>query len=110
MSDSTDPAPGGPPTKQAVRARLLAARASSTPEAKRAADAAIRAELVALIRSVHPRTVAAFAPLADEPGGRDLPRALLDALDASARLLLPVLLPDRDLDWAVWAGEALVPA
>ncbi|HEX6499615.1 MAG TPA: 5-formyltetrahydrofolate cyclo-ligase [Micromonosporaceae bacterium] len=113
MSDSTDPDPRSPVTKPAVRARLLAARAALTPDVKRDADAAVRDALVDLIRSVQPRTVAAFAPLADEPGGRDLASALLTAVETlptAGRLLLPVLLPDLDVDWAVWAGEPLVPA
>ena len=43
-----------------------------------------------------------------EPGTR----ALIDALHArGVRVLLPVLLADNDLDWAVYAGpEHLLPA
>ncbi len=50
--------------------------------------------------------VAAYVPLSAEPGGPDLPDALRDA---GADVLLPVLLPDNDLDWAAHTGE-LVPA
>ncbi|MBB5939810.1 5-formyltetrahydrofolate cyclo-ligase [Streptomyces zagrosensis] len=47
------------------------------------------------------RTVAAYVSVGSEPGTR----ALLDALRArGVRVLLPVLLPDNDLDWAVYAG------
>lgn len=47
-------------------------------------------------------TVAAYWPLGTEPDTR----LLLDALLArGTRLLLPVLLDDRDLDWALYAGE-----
>jgi 5-formyltetrahydrofolate cyclo-ligase len=45
--------------------------------------------------------VAAYAPLGSEPGGPDLPLVLAAA---GVRVLLPVLLPDNDLDWAVFEG------
>ncbi|MEU7021528.1 5-formyltetrahydrofolate cyclo-ligase [Streptomyces sp. NPDC046203] len=46
-------------------------------------------------------TVAAYVSVGREPGTR----ALLDALRArGVRVLLPVLLPDNDLDWAVYEG------
>ncbi|WP_084316539.1 5-formyltetrahydrofolate cyclo-ligase [Actinospica robiniae] len=46
-------------------------------------------------------TVAAYWPLGTEPDTRPL----LDALLArGTRLLLPVLLDDRDLDWALYVG------
>ncbi|WP_434097233.1 5-formyltetrahydrofolate cyclo-ligase [Streptomyces pharetrae] len=47
------------------------------------------------------RTVAAYVSVGSEPGTR----ALLDALRArGARVLLPVLLPDNDLDWGEYSG------
>lgn len=54
------------------------------------------------------RTVAAYVSVGREPGTR----ALLDALHArGVRVLLPVLLPDNDLDWAAYEGDdGLVPA
>lgn len=54
------------------------------------------------------RTVAAYVSVGREPGTR----ALLDALHArGVRVLLPVLLPDNDLDWAAYErGDSLVPA
>lgn len=53
-------------------------------------------------------TVAAYVSVGTEPGTRPL----LDALRARGlRVLLPVLLPDNDLDWAEYAGPAaLAPA
>ncbi|MFJ6622623.1 5-formyltetrahydrofolate cyclo-ligase [Kitasatospora sp. NPDC091335] len=53
-------------------------------------------------------TVAAYVSVGSEPGTRPL----LDALrERGVRVLLPVLLPDNDLDWAEYAGpEALAPA
>jgi len=53
-------------------------------------------------------TVAAYVSVGSEPGTG----LLLDALVASGkRVLLPVVLPDLDLDWAVYDGpDALAPA
>ncbi|MFF7184880.1 5-formyltetrahydrofolate cyclo-ligase [Streptomyces sp. NPDC008222] len=49
----------------------------------------------------HARTVAAYVSVGEEPGTL----ALLDALRArGVRVLLPVLLPDNDLDWGVYTG------
>jgi 5-formyltetrahydrofolate cyclo-ligase len=50
----------------------------------------------------HARTVAAYVAVGSEPGTL----ALLDALRArGVRVLLPVLLPDNDLDWGAYEGE-----
>ena len=53
-------------------------------------------------------TVAAYVSVGSEPGTG----VLLDALEAAGkRVILPVLLPDLDLDWGTWRGStALVPA
>ena len=52
--------------------------------------------------------MAAYVAVGSEPGTA----ALLDALVAAGkRVVLPVLLPDGDLDWAAYAGDQdLVPA
>ena len=47
-------------------------------------------------------TVAAYWPLGTEPDTRALIGALLER---GVRVVLPVLLADRDLDWAVYAGD-----
>ncbi len=53
-------------------------------------------------------TVAAYVSIGREPGTGALLRALADA---GKRVILPVLLPDGDLDWGVYNGDAgLVPA
>ncbi|MEU5209528.1 5-formyltetrahydrofolate cyclo-ligase [Streptomyces sp. NPDC020742] len=59
-------------------------------------------------RSDTPPTVAAYVSIGGEPATSPL----LDRLRAAGvRVLLPVLLPDNDLDWAVYEGaEHLVPA
>ena len=46
------------------------------------------------------RTIAGYVPFGREPGG-DLPE-LLARLLPTATILLPVVLPDRDLDWAAF--------
>ncbi len=53
-------------------------------------------------------TVAAYVSIGSEPGTG----ALLDALTAMGkRVILPVVLPDLDLDWGTWRGAtALAPA
>ena len=53
-------------------------------------------------------TVAAYVSLGGEPGTGPL----LDALSAAGkRVILPVLLPDGDLDWGTWRGDSsLAPA
>jgi 5-formyltetrahydrofolate cyclo-ligase len=53
-------------------------------------------------------TVAAYVSIGSEPGTGPL----LDALtDAGKRVILPVVLPDLDLEWGTWRGEtSLAPA
>jgi 5-formyltetrahydrofolate cyclo-ligase len=82
--------------KQRVRAAMLRARRSAPVAARTAADAALVHALLAAVRAEPRHTVAAYSPLPSEPGGADLP-AVLTA--AGLTVLLPVLLPDRDLDW-----------
>ena len=78
--------------------------ASQLQLAQAAQDAGVRAHLAPLVADLG--TVAGYVPLPNEPGGAALPEILASA---ARRLLLPVLRPDRDLDWAVYTG-VLVPA
>src|SRR4051812_29286574 len=67
------------------RARAVAAELMATPEVRRAA------------------TVTAYVSVASEPGTGPL----LDALSAAGkRVILPLVQPDLDLDWAVYDGPA----
>ncbi|MGW1465512.1 5-formyltetrahydrofolate cyclo-ligase [Streptomyces sp. NPDC002308] len=99
-------APGGPPAdaaslKTSLRRELLAARAALTPEELADSAAALARTALTLPELSGARTVAAYVSVGREPGTR----ALLDALRArGVRVLLPVLLPDDDLDWAVYEG------
>lgn len=79
--------------KTALRSRLLATRAG-LPAAERAAGD--RARSVALAELVSGARVAAYASLGTEPRTLDLLRP---------GHLLPVLRPDRDLDWQAYEGR-----
>lgn len=91
--------------KSAMRTRLLRRR-RELPEPVRAWSAErLQAALLAALPLRHGLTVAAYSPLATEPGGR-LPQVLSEA---GHTVLLPITLPDNDLDWAAYEGE-LAPA
>ena len=71
-------------------ARAIALALTAAPEVRRAA------------------TVAAYVAVGTEPGTAPLLHALLAA---GKRIILPVVLPDLDLDWAVYVGDqGLAPA
>lgn len=92
--------------KSAVRSELLARRAAHDAGTRTAAAALVRCHLLAGLNERGVGQVAAHAPFGAEPGGAELPAVLRQA---GLRVLLPVLLPDRDLDWAEYAGpESLV--
>ena len=96
------------PAKTAVRDRLTTARRrrrlAEVGEAARAL-----AEVVTGCEQVRrAATVAAYVAVAGEPGTGPLLEALVAA---GKRVVLPVLLPDGDLDWAAYAGPgSLAPA
>ena len=81
------------PDKSAVRAEVLGARRARPAADRDADDERLVRHAVELVAAS--RRVAAYAPLANEPGGALLLPALSSAV---AELLLPVVLPDRDLD------------
>ncbi|WP_443607763.1 5-formyltetrahydrofolate cyclo-ligase [Actinoplanes flavus] len=109
MSDLTGDAEKSRQIKIALRARLLTVRRSLSDIALASAAAKLHDQTLALVRAAHPITIAAYVPIGSEPGGPDLPYRLAEALPAGGRLLLPVLLPDNDLDWAAFTGD-LTPA
>lgn len=96
------------PEKASLRRELLAARALLSTEDVAAAATALAVGALALPELADAQTVAAYVSVGREPGTR----ALLDALrERGVRVLLPVLLADNDLDWAVYGGaEHLLPA
>jgi 5-formyltetrahydrofolate cyclo-ligase len=78
-----------PLLERSEAAREIALKLTATPEVRRAA------------------TVAAYVAVGSEPGTAPLLRALVAA---GKRIVLPVVLPDLDLDWAAYAGDQdLVP-
>lgn len=108
----TEPAPaaaaGAPAAKRTLRARVLASRAGLTLPQLAAAAAALRDVALAVPAVAGARTVTAYVSVGSEPGTAPL----LDALRGrGVDVLLPVLRPDLDLDWAAYAGrDDLVPA
>ncbi|WP_328970033.1 5-formyltetrahydrofolate cyclo-ligase [Streptomyces sp. NBC_00239] len=89
--------------KADLRRELLAARRALSAEAVAAAADALAERALSLPELSAADTVAAYVPVGTEPGTL----ALLDVLRGrGTRVLLPVLLPDNDLDWAVYEGPA----
>ena len=102
------PADGVGPAKTAARDQVLAARRRiPLPDLGRAAEA-IAQHLLAHPSVRRAATVAAYVSVGREPGTS----LLLDALrEAGKRVIVPVLLPDLDLDWALYDGaQSLAPA
>lgn len=94
--------------KLALRDQVLAGRRRLS-----LAEVRVAAEALAALLLAHPEvrraaTVAAYVSIGSEPGTG----LLLDGLAAlGKRVVLPVLLPDNDLDWSAYTGaEGLVPA
>ena len=106
--DQDPRATGSGAAKLARRDQLLTAR-NRRPLAEVAdAGAAIARHLLASPPVRRAATVTAYVSIGTEPGTG----LLLDELVAAGkRVLLPVVLPDLDLDWAAYAGPgSLAPA
>ncbi|HEV7627468.1 MAG TPA: 5-formyltetrahydrofolate cyclo-ligase [Streptomyces sp.] len=95
-------------SKRALRESILAVRARLTAKDAEETAAVLAERALELPELTEARTVAAYVSVGREPG--TLP--LLEALRAQGvRVLLPVLLPDNDLDWGTYEGaERLVRA
>ena len=102
-----DPLPTSPSAaKTALRDQLLTARRRRSLVEVGEAGRAIARRLLDTPEVRRAATVAAYVSIGAEPGTG----ALLEALEtAGKRVILPVLLPDNDLDWAVHTGP-LAPA
>jgi 5-formyltetrahydrofolate cyclo-ligase len=107
-----DPSPGPFPglgvAKLALRDQLLTTRHRRSLTEMGEAGRAIAGHLLAHPEVRRAATVAAYVSLPGEPGTG----VLLDALrDSGKRVILPVLLPDLDLDWGTYRGaDRLYPA
>jgi 5-formyltetrahydrofolate cyclo-ligase len=93
--------------KAAARERLLAARRQLTPAERAGAGRDIRDAILSLPETQMAGTVAAYYSIGSEPETH----ALLFALwKRGTYVLLPILLPDGDLDWASYEGpDSLQP-
>jgi len=94
--------------KLALRDQLVTTRRRRSLAEVGTAARAIADHLLAAPEVRRAATVASYVSVGSEPGTT----ALLDRLmRASKRVILPVLLPDNDLDWATYHGEtSLAPA
>ncbi|MEU1330257.1 5-formyltetrahydrofolate cyclo-ligase [Streptomyces sp. NPDC005865] len=101
MNGTSDTEPEGQPTKRTLRRDFLAVRSGLTGDDAQKAAAVLAERALELPELAGAHTVAAYVSVGGEPGTR----ALLDALHArGTRVLLPVLLPDNDLDWGGYEG------
>lgn len=87
--------------KRALRRRVLASRREVPAEVRSARDAALGAHLAGLPELAAAGSVAAYVSVGTEPSTVEV---LADLHARGVRVLLPVLLPDGDLDWAPWTG------
>jgi 5-formyltetrahydrofolate cyclo-ligase len=92
--------------KAELRFALLAARRARDPEQLDQARRALRSRVVDRVREAEWRCVAAYVPLRTEPGS---PELLAELVASGVRVLVPVLLADRDLDWAQWSPTGVGP-
>jgi 5-formyltetrahydrofolate cyclo-ligase len=93
--------PGIKEEKAALRARLLAARAELPAERRTAAGRAIRDAVLDRPEVQMAGTIAAYCSVGAEPDTRGLVYALWKR---GSYVLLPLLRPDGDLDWASYEG------
>jgi 5-formyltetrahydrofolate cyclo-ligase len=93
--------------KAALRKQLLAARSALPADQRRDAGRLIRDALLDLPALQMAGTVAAYYSVGTEPDTRGLVYALWKR---GTYVLLPLLLPDGDLNWASYEGpDSLVP-
>ncbi|MDP9118522.1 MAG: 5-formyltetrahydrofolate cyclo-ligase [Actinomycetota bacterium] len=87
--------------KHALRARFNAGRLDRPAELIEAARAGIRLAVLQRCREARWHRIAAYVALRSEPGSPEL----LDALRAmQVQVLVPLMLPDRHLDWTEWGA------
>ena len=93
--------------KTALRARLLAARASQPAEQREAAGRLNRDHVLSLPQAQMAGTVAAYFSVGSEPDTHSL---IFGMWKRGTYVILPLLRPDGDLDWASYEGpDSLVP-
>ena len=93
--------------KAVLRKQLLAARSARNPDDRREAGRLIRDALLSRPELQMAGTVAAYYSVGAEPDTRGLVYALWKR---GTYVLLPLLKPDGDLDWASYEGpDSLIP-
>jgi 5-formyltetrahydrofolate cyclo-ligase len=94
----------GPADKQRLRVQFSAVRAARSDASRQLARAAVRDVVLAQAEAAGWRSVAGYLPLRTEPGSMQL---LSGLVALGARVLVPITLPDRDLEWAEWTTGGL---
>jgi 5-formyltetrahydrofolate cyclo-ligase len=94
----TEPSGG----KQDLRDEFLQLRRTLTPAQIETARSAVRSAVMRRCTDRRWTTVAAYLPLRTEPGSHEL---LDELVQHGVRVLVPVTLPDRDLDWVALPGD-----
>jgi len=93
--------------KAALRARLLAARAGQPAEQREVAGRLNRDHVLSLPQAQMAGTVAAYFSVGTEPDTHGL---IFGLWKRGTYVILPLLRPDGDLDWASYEGpDSLVP-
>jgi len=93
--------------KGSLRRRLVAARAAMSGSSRNEAGRLIRDHVLEMPEVAAAGTIAAYYSVATEPDTRSLVFALWKR---GSYVVLPVLLPDGDLDWASYEGpDSLAP-
>jgi 5-formyltetrahydrofolate cyclo-ligase len=93
--------------KASLRRRILAARAGLSAAQRAAAGSALRDTVLGLPEAQMTGTAAVYYSIGSEPGTHGLVYALWKR---GTYVLLPILRPDLDLDWASYEGpESLRP-
>lgn len=101
------PAPDVQAEKTALRKRLLARRSEISTDIHNGYSRLLRDHLLELPQVSAAGTVAAYYSVGTEPSTRSLVYALWKQ---GHYVVLPVLLPDGDLDWASYEGpDSMVP-
>ncbi|MDQ2796906.1 MAG: 5-formyltetrahydrofolate cyclo-ligase, partial [Actinomycetota bacterium] len=107
--DDATPATSGFATGARAEKQRLRREFGATRRARTAPElAAARAAICALVLAVASdwACVAAYEPLPTEPGSKEL---LAGLIELGARVLVPVTLPDRNLDWVQWGSPVREP-
>lgn len=89
--------------KAELRRQLLAARRRLSADERKAAGRALGKRVRDLPELASGSTVAAYISMGTEPGTQEIVEAMRNA---GTQVLLPVLLPDNDLDWAEYDGPS----